>query len=388
MDDKWNRELEELTARLLVLYRDRTTDMAPDTYTVDASRYTDEERFGLEVEHLFRRVPLLLALSVELSSPGDFKKLDIADVPVLVVRGKDGAVRSFVNVCRHRGGPVVTDDRGCAQRLICPYHAWSYRLDGSLAGVLAEQTFGHVDRDTHGLVELPCVERDGIVWGGLTPGADLDLDAHLGEFGPEIAKMQLGTLRHCESKRLTADCNWKLAADGYLESYHLAVLHPKTLYAAAGTFNIMASDVYGAHQRMTTPYRSVGDLAGVDDIAGKNPFDYLTLNHIIFPNTILLFSLSVVMVAQVLPGATVRDSVTYFEYFSRQPIATEDETKMFNAGVDVLHEAIMNEDYWIGAQIQRGLSSGAVPQLIFGRNELFAHHFHGQIDKAIAPATR
>jgi phenylpropionate dioxygenase-like ring-hydroxylating dioxygenase large terminal subunit len=119
-------------------------------------------------------------------------------------RGKDGAVRSFINVCRHRGSPVVTEDRGSARRFVCPYHAWTYNLDGSLASVNAAKSFGTVDARTGGLVELPCAERDGIVWGVLTPAASIDLDAHLGELGTEIAKMQLGSVHHGASRRATA----------------------------------------------------------------------------------------------------------------------------------------------------------------------------------------
>jgi phenylpropionate dioxygenase-like ring-hydroxylating dioxygenase large terminal subunit len=383
-DDSWNKELEGLTARLLRHYRDKTTDMAPGTYTVDVARYIDEQRFALEVEHIFRRKPLLLALSAELPLAGDFKKLDIAGVPLLLVRGKDGAVKSLVNVCRHRGSPVCTDDRGTVRRFVCPYHGWSYNLDGSLAGVTAEQTFGSVERDKNSLIELPSVERDGVIWGGLTPGAALDLGAHLGELGPELVKMQLGALQHCQSRTAVAACNWKIAADGYQENYHLAFLHKKTLYRAEGMSNMMAQDVYGAHQRMGSPNKHMAELASEDDIAGKNQFGYFALNHIIFPNIVLLLDPVSVMVAQIFPGATVGESITHMEYFSRRPVVGEEEAKAFNARVDLIHDSIVNEDYWMGSAIQHGLSSGAISQLIFGRNEPFAHHFHAEIDKVLA----
>ncbi|WP_329410547.1 aromatic ring-hydroxylating dioxygenase subunit alpha [Nocardia vinacea] len=382
MDSTWNRELEPLTARLLHHYRNGTTDMASEIYKVDVTQYTDEERFKVEVENIFRRRPLLLALSVELPVPGNFKKLDIADVPILLVRGRDGAIKSFMNVCRHRGAPVAIEDRGSARRFICPYHAWSYNLDGSLAGVAKERTFGHVDSDRHGLVELPCVERDGVVWGMLTPGATLDLDAHLGELGPEIAKMQLDSLHHGASRRALTG-NWKLAADTYLENYHLAFLHTTTLYRATGTSNISAVDMYGVHQRMATPRKRIGELDG-EDLSGKNQFDYFSLNYTIFPNTVLLITPEGVLVAQVFPGATVRESITLMEFFSARPRVTEEDEKSFAARVDVLTHAIQNEDYWMQDQVQRGLRSGANTHLTFGRNELLLHHFHTEIDQALA----
>lgn len=384
MNKEWNKELTEVTARLIEHYRNGTTDLAPDIYTIDVGQFFDDERFALEVEELFRRTPLLLALSVELPSPGDFKKLDVAGTPVLLARAKDGTVNAMINVCRHRGAQVAAADHGRARRFVCPYHAWSYNLDGSLAGITAAETFGAIDSEKYGLVRLPCEERDGIVWGSL--GTTLDLDSHLGDLGPELAKIQLDSLHHGASRRLPAG-NWKLAVDTYLENYHLAVLHTRTLYRATGTTNIAAVDLYGAHQRMAAPRKKIKEL-GDDDISDKNQLDYFSLNYTIFPNTVLLVSPEAVMVAQVTPGATVNESVTAQEFFSREPRLTEEDEKAFNARVEVLSYAVENEDYWVQNLVQGGLRSGANSHLTFGRNELLLHHFHTEIDNRVAAVRR
>ena len=119
-----------LAKRLLALHESGTTDQAPSTYRMPTSRYVDPDRFALEMERIFRRVPLPLALSCELREPGAYKALDAAGVPVLIVRGDDGALRAFVNSCRHRGSPVVGDGCGETRRFTCPYHAWSYDRSG------------------------------------------------------------------------------------------------------------------------------------------------------------------------------------------------------------------------------------------------------------------
>jgi phenylpropionate dioxygenase-like ring-hydroxylating dioxygenase large terminal subunit len=378
---EWNRELEDVTRRLLDHHRHHTTDVAAEIYSIDVNQYIDSERFNREVAMLFRGTPLLLALSAELPDPGNFKKLDVAGVPVMLVRGRDHCVNSYLNVCRHRGSPIVTDDRGTTRRFICPYHAWSYNLDGSLARIPAPDTFGDFDRAKFGLVPLPVVERDGVIWGGTTVGQSLDLDAHLGELGPELAKMDLGSLHHGASRRLRSS-NWKLAMDTYLENYHIAFLHATTLYRASGTTNISAVDMYGAHQRMASPRKLIAELSH-EDIPNRNQFDYFSLNYTIFPNSVLLFTPEAIMVAQIFPGATVDESVTVLEHFSRRPRATPEEEKAFDARVDLLSDAVENEDYWMQNLVQGGLRSGANSVLTFGRNELLLHHFHAEIDDRV-----
>lgn len=382
MTGGWNHELQGVTRRLLDHHHNHSTDMAANVYSIEVDQYLDPERFNIEVDVLFRGTPLLLALSVELPDPGNFKKLDVAGIPILLVRGRDHSINSFLNVCRHRGAPIVTDQRGSTRRFICPYHAWSYNLDGSLARIPAPDTFGDLDRAKFGLVPLPVAERDGVIWGGTTVGQSLDLHAHLDGFGPELAKMDLGSLHHGATRRLESR-NWKLAMDTYLENYHLAFLHPKTLYRVTGTTNISAVDMYGMHQRMAAPRRHIADLTA-EDIPNRNQFDYFSLNYTIFPNTILLFTPEAIMVAQVFPGSTVDESVTFLEHFSRRPPANVAEEKAFDARVDLLSDAVENEDYWIQNLVQDGLRSGANTELTFGRNELLLHHFHAEIDQRIA----
>ena len=144
-------------------------EQAPDVLRVPAHHYLDEERGKLERERIFKRLPLTLAASCELPKAGDYKSCEATGVPVLIVRGMDGVVRAFVNSCAHRGAQIVTETCGNARRLMCPYHAWTYDLEGKLASVFQERDFGSVDRATHGLIRLPVLERAGLVWVILDP---------------------------------------------------------------------------------------------------------------------------------------------------------------------------------------------------------------------------
>ena len=119
-----------------------TVELVPDVYRVPATNYYDPARWRLEMDLIFKRVPLTLAYSAEMANPGDYKAMDVAGVPVLLTRGRAGGVRAFVNMCSHRGSILVTEGLGNARRFTCPYHAWTYDQEGSLVGILDQQSFG------------------------------------------------------------------------------------------------------------------------------------------------------------------------------------------------------------------------------------------------------
>jgi len=136
---------------------------------VPAAAFTDPKPYEPEIEQVFRRSPLPLCFSVKLPAPQSWRAMTVAGVPVLIVRGDDGVVRSFVNACRHRGAQLCKPGHGTARRFVCPYHAWQYSLDGQWQGIYDENTFGEIDKKTHSLVPLPVAEKAGIVWGARAP---------------------------------------------------------------------------------------------------------------------------------------------------------------------------------------------------------------------------
>lgn len=370
-------DLHSLCDRLLCHLRDGTTDLAESTYRIDTAQYTDPQRFDREVDTFFRRSPLVLALSAEIPDPGSFKVVEIGDTSVVVSRSQDGSVGAFLNVCRHRGARVVTEERGCARRHSCPYHNWTYDTSGTLVGVPAQDTFGAVDMSDHGLVRLPTEERDGLVWAALAADADLDVAAHLGPLGDELAALRLADLHYGTSRRLEAG-NWKLAMDTYLETYHISTLHKNT-FALVTTTNITAVDIYGPHQRMVVPRKA---MIGMDVIPEDvDPLGLMSLNYLIYPNTILLVTPEAVMLSSIFPGRTVDHSITVQDHFTRGKLGDPEVERAFLARVDMVHTAVANEDYWVQGTVQEGFASGANSHFTFGRNELQLHHFHAAIDR-------
>ena len=157
-----------LARRALQHFEAKTTDQADAPLRMPVDAYINPERYAAERERIFKHLPIALALSLELPDAGDYKSMRVLDTPVLMVRGADGQARAFLNICPHRGSPVCEPGKGNARVFSCPYHAWVYDHQGRLTGRYGEATFGEVDEEARGLIELACAERCGVIWVMLT----------------------------------------------------------------------------------------------------------------------------------------------------------------------------------------------------------------------------
>ena len=149
--------------RLLNYVETKTTAMADAPWQNDVAAYHCPDRAKREQEHLFRKRPVLMGLSCDWPKPGAFRTDDYAGVPILVVRGRDGTLRAFLNVCRHRGAKVAQGS-GSASVFTCPYHSWTYDVEGALRGIPDERSFPGVRTARGGLTALPITEKHGLVW--------------------------------------------------------------------------------------------------------------------------------------------------------------------------------------------------------------------------------
>jgi phenylpropionate dioxygenase-like ring-hydroxylating dioxygenase large terminal subunit len=374
-------ELLDLARRLLRHHVAGTTDSAPSILPQTMDAYLDADRHAREVDAIFRRRPLALALSAELRGRGDYKAVTVLGTPVLMVRGRDARVRAFLNVCRHRGALIcpVGSGHNRTHKFSCPYHAWVYDSEGRLAGVFGERTFGDFDHSTHGLTTLACEERAGFVWVTLTPGVVPDLDEWLQGFDVQLAKLDLG---HWHLYRQTefASPGWKVTWDGYLEGYHQAAVHPETV-GKNTVANLMAWDTYGPHQRFVFARKSIGELASVAESEWQ-PSTHIRLIHSGFPN----LSVSGVLedyslVSQVYPTGDPMRTTTVQTVLVRRPPASDAERAAADAFADMGLRAVRNEDYEIAFGVQSGLAANAGGRFLFGRNEPTLQHFHRWIDR-------
>lgn len=179
--------------RLLAMARTNTRDDAPGLSHAPVSEYFDPARYENEMGLLFRRYAVVVAFSGQLRKPGDFVTHNDTGQPILLVRGTDGVLRAFLNVCRHRSASVEIKACGAGKRaFVCPYHGWSYDLTGRLLGISDGAAFGDVDREHYGLRGLAVAEKYGLVWVVPTAleadqDAALDIDAYLGPVKADLA---------------------------------------------------------------------------------------------------------------------------------------------------------------------------------------------------------
>lgn len=188
--------------------------------------YTNAEVFELEYEAFFLRRWQLVGHISEVAEPGDYMSGDIGRDNIIVIRGKDDRLRAFLNVCRHRGSRILEGAGSCRGVIRCPYHGWTYRLDGSLMAVPQEETFPDFDRSSYGLHEISLEIFHGLVFvrvrgQGRTVA---ELFAHTGSY---FEKYDVASYVMCaETTTQIWDVNWKVAWDNYLENYHIPIGHP------------------------------------------------------------------------------------------------------------------------------------------------------------------
>jgi carnitine monooxygenase subunit len=349
-------------------------DMSDAPMKVPASAYADAEQYADEIAQIFLRLPLLVALACDIREPGEYLAYEVAGRPIVVVRGDDGVARTLLNVCRHRGARLTDEHCGSARRFTCPYHAWSYDNQGALVNVPGDDSFGEID--VTGLVELPTEERHGAVFASLDPGTSLDLDTWLCGLGESLDALRLGELYPYRVPTTIASLNWKLAADGYLDGYHIGYLHRNTIGRKAVT-NRNTYDFFGPHVRVGFATKATREALG--PVEPDRLTEYMSLVHYVFPNVSISGGHGdTLMLSKLLPGPTVdRSTTVQFQYY-REPVAgdlvavAEEKRATYEA-------VVRDEDCATIFGINDALGAIGDGHVVFGRNESGNQHLHDTI---------
>lgn len=374
---------QRLMAEIEEYFALATTAMAPEVMHNPVAEYADPARLAQERE-LLRSAPIVIGHGSRCAEPRSFFTEDAAGVPVLVVRQDDGTLKAFLNVCRHRGAKVELDECGQRNGFTCPYHAWSYGTDGALRKVSYADCFGDPGDAAAGLVELPVQERHGLVWVVLTPGAEIDVAAHLGRLDDELASYGLDGYVVERDTLLKADLNWKIVVDGFLETYHIKFLHGRTIGSYIRT-NLTTFEGLGPHGRM------VGVRDSYDEVLGKSADEADVLPHVaviyqLFPNTVLVWQADHFEAWLVFPeGDRPERSVSRVMLLAPHPTRDESEQRIWDLNWKILMQTVLEEDFPVGEAMQQGFSSGAQDHLSFGRNEPALQHFHHSLADALGP---
>ncbi len=374
----------DLTRRLLDHIEHGTTDMAESVLELPTDIYSAEHQRE-ELEVLFRGRPLVFGLSGDLPQPGTYRALDICGTPILLTRDIGGRVHALLNVCRHRGVRVV-DGVGQARRITCPFHAWTYDLDGRLAAVPVADGFEGMCKDDKSLVELPVAEGHGLIIGRLRPGPAVDVDEYLGpDLAEELALLDFaGWERYGEPHVHPVNANWKVTLDTFRENYHFNFLHRKTLrqYAYGG---VLTFDAFGPHLRNCTALRSIDELRGKPEAEWGEVTRHFSYQYALFPNTSLTFDSRHVELWQILPLDADTSEVIHATYL-RPGLTEAEKQKAVEMAPWICETVVDGEDFWVAARTEPGVRTGMLPTVVFGRNEPAPQHLHRGFAEALAAA--
>jgi nitrite reductase/ring-hydroxylating ferredoxin subunit len=349
------------------------TPIKPVLLTIPAAEYTDPTRFEREKEAIFFREPMIAAVSATLPKPATYCRQDLLGVPLLLTRGKDGAVSAFLNVCKHRGSTLCPDHETTSGNLItCPYHAWGYGLDGKLVAVPRQAIFQGLDKSHHGLTALPCVEAGGLIWVGLKKDRAVDFTGVTGVLKDDLDAFRLDAMHIYKKGAYRVRANWKLVMDSMLDTYHVIRLHRNTLARFFVDWPSVTERI-GPHLRSAGARGNFDKSALTDDLSTVRDMAVLTYN--LFPNGIVVLSPHYISAALLRPLAFDQTDIEYIMLSDGVP-ADSDESSKLDRSFELMDQAFGKEDFWAAELGQEGLSSGAVDHLTLGGMEVQMKEFH------------
>jgi phenylpropionate dioxygenase-like ring-hydroxylating dioxygenase large terminal subunit len=366
-----------IAKHILALIDSEKPYMGEEAWEADIGRFVDQDRFDLEKRKLFLERPQLIALSADIPNPGDYYATDIAERPILIVRGKDGVARGFLNACRHRGVKLA-EGCGHAKGFTCPYHGWTFSTDGELISVPSRQAFD--PEQMRDLIALPTHEEMGVIVVHPDPEGQLDFDAFLGPMKGVLEDMELGSYKLVHQHREPARINWKHAVDGGMEAYHVPFLHPTTFGTDGGGY--LPHMQFGDHHAFITSGPDIRSLKNLPESEWPHSCHWGSVNAI-FPNTVI--------------GGGNRQAILFFQrtepmdkpgvcnYNYRlyaQPEVAENE-KVLSDAIALFMKVAFEEDLPTQVSSQIMMESGAVKSVVFGKREACLTGMHKGYDAAI-----
>lgn len=354
---------------------------------IPVTAYTDSARFEQELQRLFLQRPLIIGHETQIPEPGDTLVHDWLGLPLITIRDKSGTIGTFMNVCRHRGMRLIQEQGQTQLRsLVCPYHNWTYGLDGALRNIPRDESFVDLDPSAMGLVSLPTEVRHGLIWmqaeGDTKNDPNMDLDAHLAGLGDDLDTFGVGSAHFCQQHVRTVRCNWKLIQDAFLDGYHVTRLHKNTV----GPFfpdSVAESDEIGDHIRSAVARNEIADAVGLApkkmDLRKNATFSYT-----VFPNSVIIFHPDYTSIISLFP-ISADETVFAHTMLTPKPPASDREQDHFLRSFKLIDEGVFQaEDIFVSEGAQAGMRSGANTDLLFGGLEEAAIKFHDIIARELA----
>ena len=343
------------------------TDIAR-AWTLPSSLYWERSVFAREKEKIFLRTWQVVGHSSQVANPGDYFTIDLVGEPLVIVRGLDGHLRGFYNVCRHRAGPPA---EGCGSRKLfrCGYHGWTYSLDGSLLNATEIEGVENFRAEDFSLMPVRLEEWFNLIFVNLDPAARPLLE-FLGELPVQARKFPFGEMKLFERRSYDMKCNWKTYIDNYLEGYHLPSVHPGLNREL--DYNAYVVEPYPSHVRQFSPIRGAQPGDAEPRRYQEAREDLTTYYFWIFPNWMLNCYPDNVSLNLVLPLEPER-TLAIFDWYLPEADHTSPAAK---ASVD-FSDQVQIEDVAICETVQRNLHSRSYSRGRFSvKQEKGVHAFH------------
>lgn len=340
--------------------------------------YTDPKRFAAEQSRVFARLPLLLGPSAMLPGPRQAIAHDAYGLPLIVSRDEEGQLHVLANVCQHRGTRLLEAEGVVpAKRIVCPYHAWAYKPDGTLTGLPRADCFPALDKEAHSLRRFPAHESGGLLWFAREPLADFAPAAALAD---DLDAFGLPHLHPYRRRTHEVAANWKLVIDAFLESYHVQRLHAATI-APFFADGITVADRIGPHQRAAVGRSDY--LARVNRADRRELRKAVTYTYHLFPNAVVIVSPDYVNLLLCYPQAVGRTLVEDIMLIPEPPATTEAEAHWEKSWNLLDGGTFAAEDFRAAALCHRGLASGLIAEVTLGTLEHGLAEFHAMMDDAL-----
>lgn len=340
----------------------------PDAYTIPAPWYTDPRIAQLELQNVFSRTWQSVGRTLQVEKPGQYVTATVAGEPIVAVRGSDGILRAFYNVCRHHAMTVMNEPCGHAQHMRCPYHGWTYNLEGELRGMTEFEGVCNFDRAQNGLVPVRVEIWENFIFVNLDPNA-APLRDFLGALVGLSKPLNFGGLKFVERRSYVQKCNWKVYVDNFLDGgYHVPHMH-KGLNSVLDYANYTIENVDRCCvQSSPVAVDKSSEASAAATRKGDRAYYFWQ-----YPNFMLNWYEGYLDTNLVIPLAVDRCEVIFDFYFGD---TSEAHMPYIRESMGV-SERVQQEDIVICDGVQRGLSSRAYQAgRLSVRREAGEHLFH------------
>lgn len=364
--------------------RDVSVPAEWDRSGLPAWTYHSDAMTELEKAELFRTHWQIVGHVSDIPDPGHFMTLDIVGERALIVRGRDGEVRGFHNICRHRGSRVVAEEAGkCRNALICPYHGWVYNLDGTLRGAARPDTFPPLDKTEHGLIPLDTEVWNGLVFVRFTDGPQPSVAELLAPVAEEAAHYRMSEMVPTEGVWTSVSpVNWKSVRDVDNEGYHVAMAHPalQDLYGNCYLDEPMVDGVartIGIFERQQRRRWSVKNYVKYSHPQSDLPDEFhdAWLYWGLFPNAVIAVTPELMQFYQEFPLSTRESQLRGAVYRYREETREQRAARYLAQRID---QETMEEDVQLTIWSDESMASRAFPGFILSDLEygVRTHHDH------------